>query len=215
MRCATALLAAATLAAFMAGCRGQDSEASPIHMNPDMDSQPRYDPQAEAKFYEDRRTMRHPVEGTVAKGNFVENDAYVTGKDGDQFVAKMPVPITEAMLRRGQDRYNIYCTPCHDATGSGKGMVKLRVPDYPQPANFHDARMRSMSDGEFYGAITYGVRNMPSYAAQIPVDDRWAIVAYVRALQFSQHASAQDVPADKRGGMAVEKSPETPQESGK
>ncbi len=191
------------LLAALAGCRGQESDQPPVHLNPNMDSQPRYDPQAESKFYEDRRTMRHPVEGTVARGNFYENEAYATGKDGEQYIAKMPVPITEAMLQRGQERYNIYCTPCHDATGSGKGLVVTRG-GYPPATNLNEEYSRTMPDGQLYGAITYGIRNMPSYAAQIPVDDRWAIVAYVRALQFSQNATAQDVPADKRGGMPVE-----------
>lgn len=196
------LLGAIALAA-VAGCRGQESDQPPVHMNPNMDSQPRYDPQGESKFYEDRRTMRQPVEGTVAKGNFLENDVYATGKDGEQYVAKMPVPITEAMLKRGRERYNIYCTPCHDATGSGNGLVVTRG-KYPQATNLNEAYSRTMPDGQIYGAVTYGIRNMPSYAAQIPVEDRWAIVAYVRALQFSQNATVQDVPADKRGGMPVE-----------
>ncbi|MDW8249133.1 MAG: cytochrome c [Myxococcales bacterium] len=184
-------------------CRGQESEQPPVHLNPNMDSQPRYDPQAESKFYEDRRTMRQPLEGTIARGNFYENEVYATGKEGDQYVAKIPVPITEAMLQRGQERYNIYCTPCHDATGSGQGLVVTRG-GYPAATNLNEAYSRTMPDGQMYGAIAYGVRNMPSYAAQIPVDDRWAIVAYVRALQFSQNATIQDVPADKRSGMPVE-----------
>jgi mono/diheme cytochrome c family protein len=203
MRFPSSLVLSGALAlAALTGCRGQESEQPPIHYNPNMDSQPRYDPQAESKFYEDRRTMRQPVEGTVARGNFLENDVYATGKDGDQYVAKMPIPITEATLKRGQQRYNIYCTPCHDASGSGKGLVVTR--GYPAATNLNEAYSRTMADGQVYGAIAYGIRNMPSYAAQIPVDDRWAIVAYVRALQFSQNATAQDVPADKRGGMTVE-----------
>ncbi|MCU0656991.1 MAG: cytochrome c [Polyangiaceae bacterium] len=199
----SSLWAALSLTALLAGCRGQESDQPPVHLNPNMDSQPRYDSQAESKFFEDRRTMRFPVEGTVAKGNFLENDVYATGKDGDQYVAKMPVPITESMLKRGQQQYNIYCTPCHDATGSGMGLVVTRG-GYPQATNLNEAYSRTMPDGQIYGAIAYGIRNMPSYAAQIPVEDRWAVVAYVRALQFSQNASIQDVPADKRGGMPVE-----------
>lgn len=195
-------LGAVALAAALAGCRGQESDQPPVHLNPNMDSQPRYDPQAEAKFFEDRRSMREPVEGTVAKGNHHENEAYATGKSSDQYVAKMPMPITEAMLKRGQERYNIYCSPCHSRVGDGEGTVKQR--GYPQPTNLLLEYSRTMADGQLYGAIAYGIRNMPAYAAQIPIDDRWAIVAYVRALQFSHNATVQDVPADKRGGMTVE-----------
>jgi mono/diheme cytochrome c family protein len=199
----SSLWVALSLTALLAGCRGQESDQPPVHLNPNMDSQPRYDAQSESKFFEDRRTMRSPVEGTVAKGNFLENDVYATGKDGDQYVAKMPVPITESMLKRGQQQYNIYCTPCHDATGSGMGLVVTRG-GYPQATNLNEAYSRTMPDGQIYGAMAYGIRNMPSYAAQMPVEDRWAVVSYVRALQFSQNATIQDVPADKRGGMPVE-----------
>jgi len=200
----SATLGAATLAALLAGCRGQESDQPPVHFNPNMDSQPRYDPQAEAKFYEDRRSMRQPVEGTVAKGNHHENEVYATGKNGDTYVAKMPVPITESMLKRGQERFNIYCTPCHSRTGDGNGMVALRAGDALKPTNLLLEYSRKMPDGQLYGAIAYGVRNMSSYAAQVPIEDRWAIVAYVRALQFSQSATVQDVPADKRSSMTVE-----------
>lgn len=179
-------------AVLLAGCRGQESSDPPVHLNPNLDSQPRYDPQSEAKFFEDRRTMRQPVEGTVAKGNHSENDAYATGKEGEQFVAKMPLPITEPMLKRGQERYNIYCTPCHSSIGDGQGMVAQR--GFQNVASLHTDHARGLADGELYDVIVHGVRNMPSYAAQIPTDDRWAIVAYVRALQISQSATAKDVP---------------------
>lgn len=203
MRFLSSSLLATVVLAALAGCRGQESDQPPIHFTPNMDSQPRYDPQAESKFYEDRRTMRQPVEGTVAKGNFLEDDAYATGKDGEHYIAKIPVPITATMLQHGREQYNIFCTPCHDGIGSGKGLVVTRG-GFPAATNLLEEYSRIMPDGQLYGAIAHGARNMPSYAAQIPVADRWAIVAYVRALQFSQNASVQDVPADKRGGLPVE-----------
>jgi hypothetical protein len=196
----TQALAAGMFGALaLAACRGGPSDAPPVHMNPNMDTQPRYDPQGLSKLFEDRRTMRVPVEGTIPKGHLNEDDAYYTGKDGDKYVLKIPVPITEQMLARGQERFNIYCTPCHDKLGSGKGMVALR--GYPTPTDFHGAYARGITDGQVYSAIAYGVRNMPSYGAQVPVADRWAIVAYVRALQFSQNATIEDVPAEKRASL--------------
>lgn len=196
------LLVSVVAASGLAACRGYESENPPVHLNPNMDSQPRYDPQAMSKFYEDRRTMRTPVEGTVAQGNANEDEAYVHGREGDKYTAKIPVPITEDLLKRGQERFNIYCTPCHDGTGSGNGIVVQR--GYPAATNLHDERVRKMTDGQLYVAIAEGVRNMPSYAGQISVADRWAIVSYVRALEFSQTASLEDVPADKRASLQVE-----------
>jgi len=197
-----AIIAASLLVAGLAGCRGQESDKPPVHLNPNMDSQPRYDPQAESKFYEDRRTMRQPVEGSVARGNFDENDAHATGKDGDQYVAKMPMAITEATLKLGQTKYNIYCTPCHAEIGNGEGMVKKR--GFDGVRNLLDPYTRALPDGQIYEAMAKGVRTMPAYNAQLTTDERWAVVAYVRALQLSQNATAQDVPADKRGSLTVE-----------
>jgi hypothetical protein len=189
-------------ASTLPACRGNESESPPVHLNPNMDSQPRYDPQAESKFYEDRRTMRQPVEGTVAKGNLDDNEAYTFGREGDRYVMKLPMPITEPLLLRGQERFNIYCTPCHDKVGEGHGTVAKR--GYPAPTNLQDDRVLKMTDGQIYTAISQGIRNMPSYAGQISVADRWAIVAYVRALEFSQNATPEDVPPDQRASLKVE-----------
>jgi cytochrome c553 len=202
---ATLLLVMTAGLATLAACRGQESDSPPVHLNPNMDSQPRYDPQSEAKFFEDRRTMRTPVDGTVAKGNENDNEPYVYGHEGDRYVVKMPVPITAELLERGQERYNIYCTPCHAQSGNGAGIVVKR--GYPAAANLLEKYSRTMTDGQLYSAIANGVRNMPSYAGQIPVADRWAIVAYVRALQFSQNATLDDVPTDKRGSLTVDQTP--------
>ena len=197
-----ALGGAILLAAGVSACRGQISDAPPVHMNPNMDSQPRYDPQAESKFFEDRRTMRTPVENTIARGHLAEDEAYNMGRDGNRYILKVPVPITEALLRRGRERFNIYCTPCHDKTGSGHGMVVQR--GFSTPTDLHGDYARHIPDGQIYSAISYGARNMPAYGPQVPVSDRWAIVAYVRALQLSQNATMDDVPADKRASLPLE-----------
>ncbi|RYE81450.1 MAG: cytochrome c [Myxococcales bacterium] len=197
-----AIIAASLLVAGLAGCRGQESDKPPVHLNPNMDSQPRYDPQAESKFYEDRRTMRQPVEGTVARGNFAENDVIATGLENGQPVAKMPIAITDATLKLGQTKYGIYCTPCHADIGNGKGMVARR--GFENVKSLIDDYARGLPDGQIYSAMANGVRTMPAYNAQLTPDERWAVVAYVRALQLSQNATAQDVPADKRGSLTVE-----------
>lgn len=186
------------LGAFVA-CRGQVSEQPPVHLNPNMDTQEKYKAQSESKFWADKRTMRTPVEGTVGRGMLKEDDAYFRGKVGEAFVATIPVEVDAAMMARGQERFNIYCAPCHDQTGSGKGLVSTRglvpIPSY------HDDRIRAMPDGELFNAITNGVRTMPSYRHQVPESDRWAIVAYIRALQRAQMASLDDVPAEKRTSL--------------
>lgn len=187
----------------LGACRGQPSEEPPVHINPNMDSQPRYDPQAESKFFADRATMRRPVEGTVARGRLEEDDAFFRGVGpGGEPIDKMPLPMTEALLRRGQERYNIFCAPCHDRTGSGQGPVAQR--GYIGVRNLLDDYTRKLPDGQIYGAIAHGVRTMPSYGSQIPPEDRWAVVAYVRALEVSASASLDDVPQELRASLALE-----------
>ncbi len=196
---ALALLAPCCLGA----CRGQPSEDPPVHINPNMDSQPRYDPQAESKFFADRATMRRPVEGTVARGRLEDDDGFYRGLGpGGRPLERLPVPITDALLRRGQERYDIFCTPCHDRTGSGQGAVAQR--GYTGVRNLLDDYTRHLPDGQVYSAIAYGVRTMPSYGSQIPPEDRWAIVAYVRALEVSVSASLDDVPQERRASLALE-----------
>jgi len=175
--------------------RGKPSEDPPIHLNPNMDSQPKYEAQEESEFFENKMTMRPSVAGTVARGDLREDDAYYRGKNADgSLVARMPVDMTMDLLQRGKQRYNIYCSPCHDQTGSGKGIIIKK--GFLPPPSMHLDRLRQSPDGHFYDLISNGIRNMPSYKHQIPVADRWAIVAYVRALQRSQNAKAGDVPED-------------------
>lgn len=212
-----ALSISVTLAVLVVGCRGEVSTDPPIVLLRNMHFQQRYNSQARSAFFSDHRTMRVPPEGTigrfpgganvqyasftVGRDDGFDDDAVTQGHEPDSPVYVMTIPdrVTQAagglepMVRRGQLRYGIYCTPCHGGVGDGRGLVFLRSqgPDgpryqYPQPANLHDDRIRHVPDGQLFATISNGVRNMPGYSAQIPVSDRWAIVAYVRALQFSQ-----------------------------
>jgi hypothetical protein len=194
------LLCLFALAAMLgvAGCaRGRKSEKPPIHINPNMDNQPKYKAQAKSKFFEDGATMRMPVPGTVARGDLRDDDVFYKGKSKDgSFVKKAPVEVDLGLLKRGRERYDIYCAPCHSRVGDGRGIMITR--GYIPPPNFHSDRIREMPDGQIFDVITHGVRNMPSYAHQVPPEDRWAIVAYLRALQRSQNATKDDIPVELR-----------------
>lgn len=173
----------------------------------DMQDQPRYKAYKESQFFSDKKAMREPVEGTVARGQLREDKAFWTGKkenadpniqvqtttdaSGNTLVSsfpndieKIPVPVTAELVNRGQERYNIYCIACHGAVGNGDGMVVRR--GYPQPPTYHDDRLRNAPDGHFFDVMTNGWGKMNSYASQVPAADRWAIVAYIRALQVGQ-----------------------------
>jgi cytochrome c5 len=154
-----------------------------------MDVQPRYEPQAASDFFYDGAAMRAPVPGTVARGELRDESPWWTGKDAaGAFVAAIPTVVDEAMKARGARRYDIYCAPCHDQHGDGKGILFERG-KVPTPS-FHDPRLRALADGQLYDTITNGVGLMPSYRYPIPVADRWAIVAHVRALQERRAARA-------------------------
>jgi mono/diheme cytochrome c family protein len=190
------------LLVVLAGCRGQASSDPPIHLFGDMDWQPKFQPEEGTRLFADGRAMRPLVQGTVHQGALDESDAYRTGKDGEAFLAMAPITVDEAVIRRGQDRFNIYCAPCHDQSGSGQGMVVKR--GYPPPIDLSSDRARGLPDGEIFNVITNGVRNMPAYRKQIPVKDRWAIVTWVRVLQQSQHGRIDDVPEAQRSNIAKE-----------
>jgi mono/diheme cytochrome c family protein len=171
------------------------SKEPPIHLNPNMDDQPKNQAMEESKFYTNKSAMRMPVEGTVARGNLNDDMAYFLGKNVDgSFIKKLPLPMTTELLQHGQKRFNIYCSPCHGRTGNGQGIV-VKKGFLPAPS-FHLDRLRQIEDGYIFNVISNGIRNMPSYKYQVPVDDRWAIVSYVRALQKSQNATREDVPKD-------------------
>ena len=170
-----------------------------------MHNQPKYTPLRSSEFFPDGRSARAPVSGTVARGQLREDAVYYTGKMGDQFAGQFPMPVTRTVLERGQERYNIYCAPCHARTGSGFGMVVQR--GYRRPVSFHDPRLRAALPGYYFDTMTRGFGAMSDYAAQIAPADRWAIAAYIRALQLSQHASLQDLPPVQREQLMKEPQP--------
>ena len=172
------ILAAAVVLA--AGCRQ------------DMHNQPKYRPLRESNFFDNRSSARPLIEGTVARGTLQEDTAFFTGKVAGQLVTELPFPVTQEVVNRGQERYNIFCAPCHDRTGSGNGMVVQR--GYRQPPSMHIDRLRQVEIGYFFDVMTNGFGVMPDYRGQVTPRDRWNIAAYLRALQLAQHAQKADVP---------------------
>jgi mono/diheme cytochrome c family protein len=169
-----------------------------------MHDQPKYRPLRGSEFFRDGSSARTPIEGTIARGSLQEDEAFFTGKTGGAPVAELPFAVDEQVLSRGQQRYDIFCTPCHDAAGTGKGMVVQR--GYRPPPSLHDARLRGAAPGHFFDVMTNGFGAMPDYRAQIAPRDRWAIVAYIRALQLANRATTSDVP----GGDPSKVKPVTP-----
>ncbi len=162
-----------------------------------MHDQPRYEPLEQSDFFETGGSAsRLPVEGTVARGQLREDDHLYLGKVDGRLVDRMPFAVTPDLLQRGRERYEIYCTPCHGQTGYGDGIVVLR--GLRAPPSLHEARLRGEPVGHFYDVMTNGIGAMYSYASRIKPHDRWAIVAYVRALQLSQNAASGDLPEAER-----------------
>jgi|HubBroStandDraft_2_1064218.scaffolds.fasta_scaffold20296_4 mono/diheme cytochrome c family protein len=207
---------AVVVAGLVAGCRGQTSEDPPVVLERNMFDQERLNPESYSEFFGDHRTMRAPVEGTIARDHYEDDPEVATGLLPDQSGYVMTIPpaiVTHAgglakMLARGQERFGIYCTPCHGQTGDGKGMIvckRASVTDacesrgFPPLPSYEDERLRHMPDGQLFATISRGVRTMPAYGPQIPISDRWAIVSYVRALQMSQMtAIAQPAPSEPK-----------------
>jgi mono/diheme cytochrome c family protein len=182
--------------ALVAGCRGNVSSEAPIRVNPNMFQQERFDTQEPNPWFEDGRAMRPEVPGTVAVGQLNEDDHLYRGVKDGKPALELPMRLDRKLLERGRDRFNIYCAMCHDRAGTGDGIV-VRKGMLPPPS-FADPRLRALPVGQLFQIVSRGVRNMPSYAAQIPVQDRWAIVGYVRALQVARGAKLPDVPPDVR-----------------
>lgn len=166
----------------------------------DMHDQPKYKPLSASALFEDGRSARPLVDGTVARGQLRDDDLLYTGRDGEEPAKRFPFPITSEVLERGRERYNIYCTPCHGVLGDGNGMVIQR--GFRQPPPFHIDRLREAPPGHYFDVVTNGFGAMASYASRIPVKDRWAIIAYVRALQLSQNARLAEIPAADRAKLA-------------
>jgi len=209
------LLAAALLAGGLAGCQGQSSDDPPVLLERNMYDQERYNPESYSQFFADHRTMRPPVEGTVARDRYEDDPEIATGLLPDRSAYVLTIPQTyiqrsggmEKIVARGQERFNIYCAPCHGRTGDGKGMVVCKRDKASDPCqsrgfaplpSYEDPRLRQMPDGQLFATISRGVRTMPAYGAQVPIADRWAIVAYVRALQMSQMSQATPSPEPKK-----------------
>ena len=176
-----AVLGAMAATLVLAGCRQ------------DMHDQPKFFPERGTNFYPDGRSVRPQVENTVARGQLHEDSYFFTGlingKEGDA----MPFPVTMQVLARGQERFNVYCTPCHSRVGNGEGIIVQR--GYAPAGNYHSLRLQAAPLGHFFHVMTNGYGAMPDYSAQLTPADRWAVVAYIKALQLSQHATAADVPA--------------------
>jgi mono/diheme cytochrome c family protein len=166
----------------------------------DMHDQPKAKPQSKSDFFVDGRTGRLPVEGTVARGDLREDDHLYRGRVDGVFATTFPFKIDAALMERGRERYNIYCAPCHGQTGLGNGMVIQRGFKVPA-ANQHIERLRNAPVGYWFDVITNGFGVMFGYASQIPVKDRWAIIAYVRALQLSRNATLDDIPEAERAAV--------------
>jgi hypothetical protein len=158
--------------------------------------QPSYKPLQKSEFFPDDRASRPLVEGTVALNGLHEDTQFYEGEVDGKPAETFPFPVTKDVLERGQERFNIFCSPCHDRVGTGQGMIVQR--GFRAPPSFHIERLRKTPVGAFFQHITKGVGVMPDYAAQIPPKDRWAIVAYIRALQLSQNANLADLPESER-----------------
>jgi len=182
------LLAAVAASALLGACRQ------------DMHDQPKFIPLRESGFYADHRSARPIIEGTVARGHLDDDELLDTGKANGQDAAEFPFAVTAEVMARGQERYNIFCAPCHDRIGRGNGMVVRR--GYRQPPSFHIDRLRQAPVGHFFDVMTNGFGAMPDYRAQVPARDRWAIIAYIRALQLSEHTTLDAVPPEERNALA-------------
>jgi len=185
----------------IAGKRGSISRRPPIELFPDMNRQPKLRPQVPNAFFADGRSSRPPIPGTIARGDRYEdlpvNTGRVTGTTN--FAETIPVEVTAKLIARGQQRFNINCSPCHGEQGDGNGVVKKL--GLATVANLHDKRIVELPDGEIFNTITYGKNTMGPYGANVTIDDRWAVIAYVRALQLSRLGSIDDVPESMRASL--------------
>ncbi|MEZ4386026.1 MAG: cytochrome c [Candidatus Krumholzibacteriia bacterium] len=194
------------LACVMKNWNNPTKTSTRIQVIPDMDTQPKFKPQTRNPFFADGLAMRQWPEGTVARGMLHADTRYQYGKDSladTTFTTAFPMPVTEALLARGQERFGIFCSECHGLAGAGDGMVHRRAERLAQgtwtpPSDLASETVVGRTNGHLYNTIANGIRNMPAYGHQIPVEDRWAIVAYVRALQRARNATLDDVPEENR-----------------
>lgn len=192
--------------ALVARARATHSRAPHTHLIPDMKRQPKFRPQTENPLFADGRAMRPPVEGTVPRDGLHDDEHFYFGMVNGKWATTFPMEVTPALLARGQERFGIYCTPCHGLAGAGDGIVarradRLQEGTWTPPSSYHTDLVRSRPVGHLFNTITNGIRRMPAYGPQIAPADRWAIVAYVRALQRSQYTTLEDVPPDLRNAL--------------
>jgi cytochrome c553 len=181
------IIALVAMSAALAACRQ------------DMHDAPRYEALEASSFFASGGSARTLVANTVPRGFLREDELLYTGKISGQFVNEFPMTVSTAVMTRGQERFDVFCSPCHGRTGVGNGMIVQR--GFRQPPSFHEQRLRDAPAGYFFDVMTNGFGAMQDYAAQVPVTDRWAIAAYIRALQLSQAATVADVPADRRADL--------------
>ncbi|MEM6328163.1 MAG: cytochrome c [Bacteroidota bacterium] len=205
------LLSLIALLLVLGGCRGMKSDKTPIHPNLNMDFQEKFEAQEANPFFEDGAAMRQPVAGTVARGQLrtTENAPFEQGRSASgAFVGDIPMEVTPALLERGQERYLIYCSVCHGPTGDGNGVIMVgnagQGYGYTPAPTYHSDYLRDIEDGYLYSVIANGVRSMPSYGHEMLPADRWAVVAYMRALQRSQNATEADIPPEERDRLSSE-----------
>ena len=194
--------------ALAAKARVSRSSQPRVHLVPDMDQTEGYKPQQRNRVFRDGRAMRPYVPGTVARGELMADDHLYRGKVGTEWAKDLPaeLPLTRELIERGRARYDIFCATCHGLTGNGLGPTAIRAQDpeiieqgtWTPPTPYDNEQVRNRAVGHIYNTITFGIRNMPAYAPQIPVKDRWAIVAYVKALIRAQYSKIEDVPLDMR-----------------
>ncbi len=193
---------------YIARAQAKDRNSPRVQLIPDMDQQPRVNAQSASPIFIDGRGMRNYVQGTVARGGAQTDTGYYVGAVGETWVDN-PLKVDMALLERGKERFDIYCALCHGFDGLGKGPIatraaNLREPNWVPPLSMTDSTVLEREDGHLFNTITNGIRNMPAYGDQISVEDRWAIVAYVRALQKSQHATLKDLPSEERERLLKE-----------
>lgn len=186
-RLRSASLTALASALLLAGCRQ------------DMHDAPRLDPLESSTFFADGKASRPLVANTVPRGHLREDEHLYTGKVNGELATEFPMPVTAAVMARGRERFEIFCAPCHGRTGEGNGMIVQR--GFRQPPSYHEQRLRDQPVGYYFDVMTNGFGAMQDYASQVPVPDRWAIAAYIRAIQLSHNARVEDVPADRRGEL--------------
>lgn len=188
---------------LIAKSRAKHSDQTRIHLILDMDNQPRYKEQTFNPMFADRRAMRPRIPGTVRREINLDEEILNTGRENGDWTNEIPLPITDTFLARGQQRFEIYCAACHGLSGYGDGIISQRAEllqegTWTPPLSFHIDQIRQRPNGHLFNTITNGIRNMPPYGSQIVPEDRWAIVTYIRALQLSQNATMEDIPADRR-----------------